>query len=96
MKTINKIIRWPFAALITVYQKTISPDHGVISGFFPHGYCKYDPTCSEYTKQAIERHGVILGTIMGTWRIIRCNPWSYGGHDPVPEKPVEAFKKKFK
>lgn len=93
MKTINKIIRWPFVALITLYQKTISPDHGLFRSLFPHGYCMYSPTCSEYTKQSIEKHGVILGSIMGSWRILRCNPWSHGGNDPVPEKFTDIFKR---
>ncbi len=94
MKTLNKIIRWPFVSLITLYQKTISPDHGIFRGFFPHGYCRFKPTCSEYTKRSIEEHGVILGTIMGSWRIIRCNPWNHGGDDPVPDGFIEAFRTK--
>ncbi len=93
MKTLNKIIRWPFVALITLYQKTISPDHGFLKPLYPHGYCKYYPTCSEYTKQSIVRHGVIRGGIIGFWRIMRCNPWSHGGNDPVPNKFGDIFKK---
>ena len=46
--------------------------------------CKYYPTCSEYTKQAIEKYGSIRGLAKGTWRILRCNPFSKGGYDPVP------------
>ena len=45
--------------------------------------CKYYPTCSEYTKQAIEKYGVIKGTGIGLARIIRCNPFSKGGYDPL-------------
>ena len=48
--------------------------------------CKYYPTCSQYTYEAIEIHGALKGTLMGAWRILRCNPWSKGGYDPVPEK----------
>ncbi|MCD8205008.1 MAG: membrane protein insertion efficiency factor YidD [Clostridia bacterium] len=47
--------------------------------------CLYTPTCSEYTMRAINNHGVILGILMGAWRILRCNPFSKGGYDPVPE-----------
>ena len=46
--------------------------------------CKYHPTCSEYTKQAIEKYGALKGTIKGLKRILRCNPFSKGGYDPVP------------
>ena len=45
--------------------------------------CKYYPTCSEYTKQAIVKYGVIKGCILGGYRILRCNPFSKGGYDPL-------------
>lgn len=45
--------------------------------------CKYYPTCSEYTKQAIEKYGALKGSMLGLWRIIRCNPFSKGGYDPL-------------
>lgn len=61
--------------LINFYQKAISPWLG-------HN-CKYYPTCSEYTKQAIEKYGAIKGTIKGIKRILRCNPFSKGGYDPL-------------
>jgi len=69
--------------LIKFYQKTISPDHGWFSHRHSEGFCRFTPTCSEYSYQAIEKYGVIKGAIMGFWRIMRCNPWSKGGHDPV-------------
>ena len=64
--------------IIEIYQKTLSK-------YFESKNirCKYYPTCSEYTKQAIEKYGVIKGSILGTWRIIRCNPFSKGGYDPL-------------
>ena len=49
--------------------------------------CKYFPTCSQYTYEAIEEWGAFRGFFMGMWRILRCNPFSKGGYDPVPEKP---------
>lgn len=65
-------------ALIRFYQKCISP-------FFP-AKCKYYPTCSSYAVTAIQRFGFIRGSLLAVWRILRCNPWSLGGIDPVPEK----------
>ena len=61
--------------LINFYQKAISPWLGPS--------CKYNPTCSEYTKPAIEKYGAIKGTIIGIKRILRCNPFSKGGYDPL-------------
>ena len=46
--------------------------------------CKYEPTCSHYAEQAIRRHGVLRGLMLASWRLLRCNPWSKGGYDPVP------------
>ena len=64
--------------MLKLYQKSISP---VVKqmGF----ECKFYPSCSEYTKQAIEKYGVIKGCIYGIKRIIKCNPFSKGGYDPL-------------
>lgn len=48
--------------------------------------CKYYPTCSSYAIEAIEVHGALKGTLLAIWRILRCNPFSKGGYDPVPQK----------
>lgn len=71
---------------IRIYQKTISPDHGWFKSLHPRGYCRFSPTCSEYTAEAIEDRGFVRGSILGIWRIMRCNPWGRGGYDPVPKK----------
>lgn len=68
---------------IRAYQKTLSPDHGWFRARFPYGYCGFYPSCSEYTYQSIEKFGLIRGIFKGVWRILRCNPWSHGGLDPV-------------
>jgi len=73
----------PFLFLIKAYQKTISFDHGILSKHIKYCVCRFHPSCSEYTYQAIEKYGVIKGIYMGSWRILRCNPWSKGGIDPV-------------
>lgn len=71
---------------LKLYQKTLSPDHGLLRFRYPQGYCRYSPTCSTYAIQALEEHGFIQGWILSVWRIIRCNPFSKGGDDPVPRK----------
>lgn len=67
--------------LIRLYQKTLSPDHGLMKAIFPHGYCKYLPSCSQYTYLAIQKYGLLKGSCKGIWRLLRCNPWSPGGID---------------
>ena len=62
--------------LIKFYQKTLSPYLGK--------NCKYTPTCSAYAYEAIEKYGALRGTRLAVWRILRCNPFSKGGYDPVP------------
>ncbi len=68
---------------IRIYQKTLSFDHGWFSRLFPNGYCRFQPTCSEYAYQAVEKYGVIKGGLLGLGRILRCNPFNHGGHDPL-------------
>lgn len=64
--------------MILFYQKRISPV------FYVKGIrCKYYPTCSEYTRQAIEKYGVMKGSFLGIKRILKCNPFSKGGYDPL-------------
>ena len=70
----------PILLLIKIYQKTMSPDHGLLKFLFPNGYCKYYPTCSEYGYQAIKK-GFVKGIFKTIWRVLRCNPWSKGGED---------------
>jgi len=77
------MIKKPFLFLIRIYQKTFSFDHGLAKKLFPYGFCRFHPTCSEYTYQAIDKYGVIKGVYLGTFRILRCNPWNKGGSDPV-------------
>ena len=69
--------------LIGLYQMTLSPDHGWFSSRYPGGYCKYHPDCSEYCKQAVEKRGLVKGLVIGFWRVLRCNPSSAGGEDPI-------------
>ena len=63
--------------LITLYQLTLS--------FLIGNQCRFHPTCSQYTKEAIEQHGSLNGSMLGAKRICSCHPWHEGGYDPVPE-----------
>jgi len=68
--------------LIRCYQKTFSPDHGLLFLMHPRlGVCKFRPTCSEYAYLAIDKYGILKGSVRAIWRILRCNPWSKGGWD---------------
>ena len=62
-------------APVRAYQRFISPA-------FPRR-CKYHPTCSAYAVQAVQSYGILRGVVLAVWRVLRCNPFSHGGHDPV-------------
>ncbi|OGY43648.1 MAG: membrane protein insertion efficiency factor YidD [Candidatus Buchananbacteria bacterium RIFCSPLOWO2_01_FULL_39_33] len=81
--TLNYLPHLLVLKLIRIYQKTLSFDHGLVKIFFPNGYCKYRPTCSQYAYQSVEKYGIIKGGLIAAWRVLRCNPFSGGGHDPV-------------
>jgi uncharacterized protein len=59
----------------------------VISPAIPRR-CKYEPTCSRYAVDAIREYGILRGAVLAAWRLLRCNPWSYGGYDPVEAQRV--------
>ena len=65
--------------LIKFYKAALSPLKAAPT-------CKYHPSCSSYAIEAIEVHGALKGTLLAIWRILRCNPFSKGGYDPVPRK----------
>ena len=60
---------------IRIYQRLVSPFFGQ--------RCRYYPSCSEYAVQAVRRFGILRGLVLAGWRLLRCNPWSHGGFDPV-------------
>lgn len=62
-------------APVELYQRLISPA-------LPRR-CKYEPTCSSYAVQALREYGILRGLVLAAWRLLRCNPWSHGGYDPV-------------
>jgi putative membrane protein insertion efficiency factor len=63
---------------VKVYQRVVSP-------LLPRS-CKYHPTCSQYAVDAIKEFGVMRGVVLAAWRLLRCNPMSYGGYDPVEQQ----------
>jgi putative membrane protein insertion efficiency factor len=75
-------LRWLFVLPIRVYQRLVSPLIGQ--------HCKYYPSCSEYAVQAVQRFGILRGIVLAGWRLLRCNPWSSGGYDPVEEQRLFA------
>ncbi len=83
---ITTLPAWLGVTLISLYQATFSPDHGPLRFFMVQGVCRFQPTCSEYTKQAIKRFGLLKGSWLGLQRIGRCHPLSAGGIDPIPER----------
>ena len=85
MGTIRNLIKKVLIFLIKTYQMTLSPR-------FSHGSCRYTPTCSQYALEAIEIHGIFKGCLRAAWRILRCNPFSKGGWDPVPPKKTKEDK----
>jgi putative membrane protein insertion efficiency factor len=71
--------------IINFYQKHISPDTGFLkrTGFFKKSVCVFYPTCSEYTKQALEEYGFFKGLFLGIQRVLRCHPWQKNHLDPL-------------
>jgi putative membrane protein insertion efficiency factor len=74
------IDNWPrifILALIRLYQMTISRG-------LPENTCRFYPSCSHYGYQAVYKHGAVRGSLLASWRVLRCNPFNPGGYDPVP------------
>ena len=78
MRLARRVVLLPILA----YQRLISPA-------LPRR-CKYEPTCSLYAVRAIEDYGILRGLVLAGWRLLRCNPWSHGGHDPVSAQRLFA------
>ena len=77
-KSMPGLLTVPFIFLIKVYRFAISP-------LFPP-CCRFRPTCSDYALTALRVHGLFKGSVLTMWRILRCNPFTKGGYDPVPPK----------
>jgi putative membrane protein insertion efficiency factor len=77
-----RVLREIVIAPIRVYQRVISP-------LLPRR-CKYHPTCSAYAVDAVREFGILRGLVLAGWRLLRCNPWSHGGYDPVEAQRLFA------
>ena len=73
-------------AIVKAYRLTLSPWLG--------SACRFTPSCSLYSIEALDKHGALAGTWLTAARIVRCNPWCQGGHDPVPDRLFPFLKKK--
>ena len=73
---LSNLLKHLFIKVIKIYQRFISP-------FFPSS-CKFSPSCSKYGIEALNKYGAIKGSLLTIKRILRCNPWSDGGYDPIP------------
>jgi putative membrane protein insertion efficiency factor len=73
-ETLIGLPSWLLIAAVRLYQLTLSPLIGQ--------QCRFSPTCSNYMIQAVLKHGFLIGLLKGIWRILRCNPFCRGGHDP--------------
>jgi putative membrane protein insertion efficiency factor len=80
LEALRRAARAVVLAPITAYQRLISPA-------IPRR-CKYEPTCSRYAVEAVREYGILRGLVLAGWRLLRCNPWSYGGYDPVEAQRV--------
>jgi uncharacterized protein len=77
---VRRVARATVSAPIQLYRRLLSPA-------LPRR-CKYAPTCSAYALEAIRSFGVLKGTVLAVWRLLRCNPFSHGGHDPVEAQTI--------
>jgi hypothetical protein len=73
-------------ALINAYQLILSPDHSWLKAKFPHGYCKFYPSCSQYSKEAFIKFGFLRGLVLSVMRVLRCHPWAEPKIDMVPNR----------
>lgn len=80
---VHRGLKFLWCLPVLFYRKFVSPLKG-------RGSCRFTPTCSRYFLDAVGEWGILAGTVLGLWRVIRCNPFSEGGHDPVPTRKEAA------
>ncbi len=84
----------PVLGAIRLYQKTLSPDHGWFKHRHPYGYCRFYPSCSDYSYRAIDERGLVVGTGLSIVRIVKCNPLSTPRVDESYKKKPKDSKRK--
>ncbi len=70
-------------ALISLYQATLSPDHGPLRHLYTYGYCRHEPTCSDYAKRVVTERGAIVGSLLAGRRILTCHPWKKPSEEKI-------------
>ena len=83
LRLVAQLPRRVLIALVRVYRLLLSPWLG--------NSCRFEPSCSAYAIEALQRHGAIIGSGLTTYRLLRCHPWCTPGADPVPERPLRPF-----
>ncbi len=83
MRSLSELPRQVLIGAVHGYRLLLQPWIG--------NRCRYEPTCSAYALQCLQNHGALRGSCLSAWRILRCNPLSLGGHDPVPTKPLAGL-----
>lgn len=89
LSNISLLPRKLICGIITLYQQTLSPDHGPLRHLWPYGYCRHEPTCSEYGEQIINKRGVCIGGFFLVKRLLSCHPWK----KPSDEKILRTIEK---
>ena len=77
-KALSRVAVGGLVWFVRLYQATVSPLLGPC--------CRYAPSCSAYAVEALRTHGLVRGTLLAAWRVLRCHPWAEGGYDPVPPR----------
>ena len=83
LSAVYRLPRQALMGLVKAYRLLLSPWLG--------NACRFEPTCSAYSLKALEQHGAIAGTTLTVYRLVRCQPWCQGGHDPVPQASPFSF-----
>lgn len=83
LRTLHDLPRRALVTLVLAYRLLLKPWLG--------NACRFEPSCSAYALEALQRHGAVAGAALGTTRLLRCHPWCEGGHDPVPQQAPRLF-----
>ena len=87
LSALHSLLKEAFLLPVRLYRRFISP-------LKPAPSCRFDPTCSQYALDAVREWGIAVGSLLALWRLVRCNPFSRGGSDPVPTPPWKKNKDK--